>query len=211
MTSTTNFSELAEDAVAIELRVYEAVVDRADESKTIKPVNKQCNNTIWATNHIVHRYEDRTINDVINELVLKHGEYSDAEVMLAYPFKPSQDRNAKCSFTMIYGEMVKLKTPDYYKPIIVQGERTPESVYKAMSEACKYVYYTKPFILIIPEMKTSMYDLIVRYMPSSSIRIIDSSKEPTPEGLQHKVDTDIEVHLDEGLHDLVNKDSQPNE
>lgn len=170
-------------------RVYEVEID--DATKNTNSLIKQTNNTIPVIGYRMERRPDVCYDELVKEF---EEMFKDSEEplwkMRGYPLtdkfvgvsadmdhRITVDPDQKCNYTIIYGWTVEQRRHDPNKPIIVQGDTSPEAIAKARADALKPYTVTRPFLLVFPESDRMMFDITVTHAPQGAVTHWDSTKQ----------------------------------
>lgn len=165
----------------ITLRVYTATID--DATGEIHTSVKQTNNPMWCTEFNITQQHDNLATVIYDAKKLVHDD--SADMFLCYPLTQEDLNSSEMhDYRVIYGRYLKTRAPDYYKPIIVQGDATPESRTKALSEACKTTYYDNAFVLVYREDSDCLVDMNIHLVRTDAIYHADHT-QPLPDAKTH--------------------------
>ncbi len=168
-------NDVLKNVVIVETRTYEAVSDRS--TGKLYAVDKQCNNPLYCKDLHITRKTDTCLADIRKELTALDPAFADVKISVNYPLNSDISEDEKFSGTVIYGTHYRAVKPDYNRPIVVEGECTPESRAKAISEACKIRGKLTYFINVLPETDKALFDLRAHYIASDAIQHVDNKQD----------------------------------
>ena len=157
----------------INTRVYETLLD---DDGVIHTLDKQISNPFYCKGYHLSSRTNFTVNQLHEELIGVNEKFKDAKITIGFPLGSQYSRDDKITGTIIFGIMYEAVPPDYNKAIIVEGECTPESRAKAISEACKTRGREVYFVHILPEASDILYDIGIHYVDVSTIKRTDEDK-----------------------------------